>query len=88
MTGGTDNHLMLIDLRNKDVPGKALAKALDRAGIETNYNSIPKTLHRHQIRADLGSAHQPLQPEYERRTGKAYRCSYNTVVEILIMSRS
>ncbi len=40
-SGGTDNHLMLIDLRNKDIPGKKLAKALDRARIVTNYNSIP-----------------------------------------------
>ncbi|MHC4618987.1 MAG: serine hydroxymethyltransferase [Planctomycetota bacterium] len=41
MTGGTDNHLILIDLRNKNVPGKKLAKALDRASIVTNYNTIP-----------------------------------------------
>ncbi|MHC4156003.1 MAG: serine hydroxymethyltransferase, partial [Planctomycetota bacterium] len=41
MTGGTDNHLILIDLRNKGVPGKKLAKALDRARIVTNYNTIP-----------------------------------------------
>jgi glycine hydroxymethyltransferase len=40
-SGGTDNHLMLIDLRNKNIPGKKLAKALDRARIVTNYNSIP-----------------------------------------------
>jgi glycine hydroxymethyltransferase len=32
---------MLIDLRNKNVGGKKLAKALDRARIETNYNTIP-----------------------------------------------
>lgn len=41
LTGGTDNHLILIDLRNKKVPGKKLAKALDRARIVTNYNTIP-----------------------------------------------
>jgi glycine hydroxymethyltransferase len=41
MTGGTDNHLILIDLRNKNVPGKKLAKALDRARVVTNYNTIP-----------------------------------------------
>jgi glycine hydroxymethyltransferase len=40
-SGGTDNHLMLIDLRSKGIPGKKLAKALDRARIETNYNTIP-----------------------------------------------
>ncbi|MBN2316258.1 MAG: serine hydroxymethyltransferase [Sedimentisphaerales bacterium] len=41
VSGGTDNHLILIDLRNKNIPGKKLAKALDRARIVTNYNSIP-----------------------------------------------
>jgi glycine hydroxymethyltransferase len=41
VSGGTDNHLMLIDLRNKGIPGKKLAKALDRARIVTNYNTIP-----------------------------------------------
>jgi glycine hydroxymethyltransferase len=40
-SGGTDNHLMLIDLRNKNVSGKKLAKALDRARIVTNYNTTP-----------------------------------------------
>jgi glycine hydroxymethyltransferase len=40
-TGGTDNHLMVVDLTNKNVPGKVAAKALDRAGIVLNYNSIP-----------------------------------------------
>lgn len=41
VTGGTDNHLILVDLTPKGVPGKVAAKALDRAGIEANYNSIP-----------------------------------------------
>ena len=41
VTGGTDNHLILIDLRNKDIPGKKMAKALDRARIVTNYNTVP-----------------------------------------------
>ncbi|MBN1973726.1 MAG: serine hydroxymethyltransferase [Sedimentisphaerales bacterium] len=41
VSGGTDNHLMLIDLRNRDIPGKKFAKALDRARIVTNYNTIP-----------------------------------------------
>jgi glycine hydroxymethyltransferase len=40
-SGGTDNHLILIDLRNKNIPGKKLAKALDRARIVTNYNTTP-----------------------------------------------
>jgi len=41
VSGGTDNHLMLIDLRNKKIGGKQLAKALDRARIVANYNTIP-----------------------------------------------
>ena len=41
VSDGTDNHLMLIDLRNKKIPGKTFAKALDRARIVTNYNTIP-----------------------------------------------
>ena len=41
VSGGTDNHLILIDLTSKEVPGKVAAQALDRAGIETNYNTVP-----------------------------------------------
>lgn len=41
VSGGTDNHLLLIDLTNKNISGKQAARALDRAGLEANYNSIP-----------------------------------------------
>ena len=41
VSGGTDNHLILIDLRNRNVSGKKVAKALDRARIVTNYNTTP-----------------------------------------------
>ena len=41
VSGGTDNHLILMDLRSKGMLGKKLAKALDSAGIVTNYNTIP-----------------------------------------------
>ena len=41
VTGGTDNHLLLVDLTNKSVAGKPFAQALDRAGIVCNYNSVP-----------------------------------------------
>ncbi len=41
ISGGTDNHLILIDLTNKNISGKQAAKALDRAGIETNANTVP-----------------------------------------------
>ncbi len=41
VSGGTDNHLMLIDVRNKNVTGKLAEKALDHAGITVNKNTIP-----------------------------------------------
>jgi glycine hydroxymethyltransferase len=41
VSGGTDNHLMLVDLRPKGVTGKAAEAALDRAGITVNKNMIP-----------------------------------------------
>ena len=41
VSGGTDNHLVLVDLRNKGIGGKALAGALDRAGLVTNCNAVP-----------------------------------------------
>jgi glycine hydroxymethyltransferase len=42
VSGGTDNHLMLVDLRNKGITGKAAEQALDRAGITVNKNTVPK----------------------------------------------
>ncbi|HET6910012.1 MAG TPA: serine hydroxymethyltransferase [Mycobacteriales bacterium] len=42
VSGGTDNHLILVDLTNKGVGGKPAAKALDRAGIVVNYNAVPE----------------------------------------------
>jgi glycine hydroxymethyltransferase len=41
VTGGTDNHLMLVDVTSRGVTGKQFAQALDRAGIVVNYNSVP-----------------------------------------------
>ena len=41
VTGGTDNHLLLVDVTSKGTAGKPLAQALDRAGIVLNYNSVP-----------------------------------------------
>ena len=41
ISGGTDNHLILVDLTNKEIGGKPAAQALDRAGIELNYNTVP-----------------------------------------------
>lgn len=42
VSGGTDNHLMLIDLRNRNLTGKVAEKALDAAGITVNKNTVPK----------------------------------------------
>ena len=42
VSGGTDNHLMLVDLRNRDLTGKVAEKALDVAGITVNKNTVPK----------------------------------------------
>jgi len=41
VSGGTDNHLILIDLRNKKVNGRVAAIALDKANIVLNYNGVP-----------------------------------------------
>lgn len=41
ISGGTDNHLMLIDLRNKNITGKKAQETLDRAGITINKNAVP-----------------------------------------------
>jgi glycine hydroxymethyltransferase len=41
VSGGTDNHLLLVDLTSKGVPGKVAAQALDRAKITVNYNTVP-----------------------------------------------
>jgi glycine hydroxymethyltransferase len=50
ISGGTDNHLMLIDLRNKKVTGKVASDLLDHIGITVNKNSVPY---------DTGSALDP-----------------------------
>ena len=41
VSGGTDNHLILVDLTSKKVIGRKGAKALDAAGIVCNYNTVP-----------------------------------------------
>jgi glycine hydroxymethyltransferase len=50
ISNGTDNHLMLIDLRNKKVTGKVASDVLDHIGITVNKNSVPY---------DTGSALDP-----------------------------
>ncbi len=41
VSGGTDNHLMLVDLRNKNITGKEAQHLLDEIGITTNKNTVP-----------------------------------------------
>jgi glycine hydroxymethyltransferase len=41
VTGGTENHLLLVDVTSRGVTGKQLAQALDKAGIVLNYNAVP-----------------------------------------------
>lgn len=41
VSGGTENHLLLVDLRSKNIDGDTLSKALNSVNIETNKNSIP-----------------------------------------------
>jgi glycine hydroxymethyltransferase len=41
VSGGTDNHLLLVDLTGKDIGGRPAAEALERAGIVCNYNAVP-----------------------------------------------
>ena len=41
VTGGTDNHLMVVDLNNKDISGKQAESALSKAGITVNKNTVP-----------------------------------------------
>ena len=42
VSGGTDNHLMLVDLRSKGLTGKVAEQALDKAGITVNKNTVPR----------------------------------------------
>lgn len=41
LTGGTDNHLILLDLRNKNITGKELENRLEQVGLTTNKNAVP-----------------------------------------------
>ena len=41
VSGGTDNHIVLVDLRNKGIKGNSCEQALERAGITCNKNGVP-----------------------------------------------
>ncbi|ASR38374.1 serine hydroxymethyltransferase [Prauserella marina] len=83
VSGGTDNHLLLVDLTTKNIGGKPAAKALDKAGIELNYNTVPfdprKPFDPSGIRLGTGAIttrglrpeHQPQIAEWIARTVSA-----------------
>ncbi len=53
ITGGTDNHLVLIDLRSREVTGAEAEQILDRVGITANKNAIPFDPHGSQVTSGL-----------------------------------
>ena len=53
VSGGTDNHLILIDLRNKGITGKELEEKLDNVGITVNKNSVPFDTERPMITSGI-----------------------------------
>ena len=61
VSGGTDNHLILVDLTSKGIGGKPAAKALDRAGIETELQHGPvRPRASRSTRPASGSARPPI----------------------------
>jgi glycine hydroxymethyltransferase len=93
VSGGTDNHLLLVDLTNKDIAGKPAAQALDRAGIELNYNTVPfdprKPFDPSGVRLGtsaittrgLTPEHQPQIAEWIERTVTAARAQDETAID-------
>lgn len=63
VSGGTDNHLMLVDLRSKGVTGKATEKLLDTVNITCNKNAIPMILKSHLQQAVSDLVQQQLLQE-------------------------
>ena len=70
ISGGTDNHLIVVDLRNKGVKGKQMQIALDKAGITVNKQMIPYDPEKPWITSGLrigttaeGSARLPGSPQ-------------------------
>ncbi|MBN6035103.1 serine hydroxymethyltransferase [Amycolatopsis sp. 195334CR] len=75
VSGGTDNHLLLVDLTNKKIGGKPAAQALDRAGVELNYNTVPfdprKPFDPSGIRLGTGAiTTRGLRPEHQVRVAE------------------
>lgn len=62
VTGGTDNHLLLIDMTSKGVTGKEAENALSAAGITVNKNTAPYDPRPPFDPSGIASAHQRSQP--------------------------
>ena len=54
VSGGTDTHLVLVDLRPKKLTGKAAERSLENAGITCNKNGVPLTLKALLLLPELG----------------------------------
>ena len=77
VSGGTDNHLMLVDVFAKGITGKVAEKALDKAGITVNKNTIPFDTNSPDGRLRHPPRHaRPHHPRDEgRRHGRGWRSS-------------
>jgi hypothetical protein len=62
VTGGTDNHLMLVDLRPKGVKGNAAERSLERAGITCNKNGVPFDPEKPAVTSACAWARRPAPP--------------------------
>ena len=77
VSGGTDNHLMLIDLTDKGITGKEAGLALDQAGITVNQNMIPFDKRSPMVTSGVRLAHLRHNDEgYERRGDEAH-CAHD-----------
>jgi len=63
LTGGTDNHLMLVDLRNTEITGKELQNRCDSVNITLNKNTVPNEPRSPFVTSGVESAHLPLPQE-------------------------
>ncbi|HVZ41813.1 MAG TPA: serine hydroxymethyltransferase [Candidatus Kapabacteria bacterium] len=92
ISGGTDNHLLLVDLRNRDITGKAAEHALDAAGITCNKNAVPfddkSPLITSGIRlgAPAMTTRGMMEPEMERIAGLIDRVLSNSTDAAILTS--
>ena len=90
VSGGTDNHLMLIDLRSKKLTGKALEHALNEAGLTVNKNAVPFDTEKPTITSGIRIGTPAVttrgfrEPEMKRIAEWIYRISKDVENESLI----